>query len=120
MVLLVIKIDIFLIPKLLPRPSKANLAFRWPLTNLTPLVFHADQCGIGRLLIWTPGPEFCGHPHPHWGPQHKQGQELILEPIHRRHIFRHSKFNHLKVSPAPSRHLSGIWGHLHPNGEPQH
>ena len=57
----------------------ASLAFRWPLTYPTPLVFRADQRGMINILIQTLGPEFWGHPHRHGGPQHQQGQGLILE-----------------------------------------
>ena len=63
----------------LSRPATANLAFRLPLTYPTPSVFHADQRGMRTFFIRTLGPEFQGHPHPHGGPQHQQGQGLILE-----------------------------------------
>ena len=59
----------------------ASLAFRKSKGHPTPSVFHADQRGIEEFLIWTLGPELWGHPHPHGGPQHQQGQELILEHI---------------------------------------
>ena len=39
---------------------RANLAFRWPLTSLTPSVFHADQLDGGTFLIWTLGLELQG------------------------------------------------------------
>ena len=45
----------------------------------TPLVFHPDQRGMRGYLIRTLGPELWGQPHPHGGPQHQQGQGLILE-----------------------------------------
>ena len=62
-------------------PATANLAFRWPLTYLTPSVFHADQHGMLTFLIRTLGPVFWHHPQPHGEPQHQEGQELILEHI---------------------------------------
>ena len=59
----------------------ANLAFRPNIAHPTPSVFDADQRGMRTFLIGTLGPEFQGHPHPHGGPQHPQGQGLILEHI---------------------------------------
>ena len=56
-----------------------SLAFRPTIAHPTPSVFHADQRGMRKFLIWTLGPEFWGHPQPHGQPQHQQGQELTLE-----------------------------------------
>ena len=63
----------------LSRSPLANLAFRWPLTYPTPSVFHADQRGMRGFLIRILGLELWGQPHSHGGPQHQQGQGLILE-----------------------------------------
>ena len=57
----------------------ANLALKPLFMHPTPLVFHPDQRGMRGFLIRTLGPELWGHPHPHGGPQHQQGQGLILE-----------------------------------------
>ena len=59
----------------------ASLDCRQPLSHPTPSVFHAEQHGMRTFLIRTLGLEFQGHPHPHGGPQHQQGQGLILEHI---------------------------------------
>ena len=59
----------------------ASLAFRWPFTSLSPSVFDADQRGGGDFFIRALGLELQGHPHPHGGPQHQQGQGLILEHV---------------------------------------
>ena len=59
----------------------ASLAFRWPLTHVTPSVFHTDQHGIGQFWIKALGPELRGHPHPHGEPYYQQGQGFILEHI---------------------------------------
>ena len=57
----------------------ASLAFRQPKGHPTPSVFHAVQRGMEDFWIKTLGPELWGKPHPHGGPQHQQGQGLILE-----------------------------------------
>ena len=59
----------------------ANLAFRGYLTYVTPSHCHTDQHGMRPFLIRTLGPELQGHPHPHGGPHHQQGQGLIIEHI---------------------------------------
>ena len=59
----------------------ANLAFRPNIAHPTPSVFDADQRGMRTFLIRTLGPELQRYPHPHGGPQHQQGQGLILKHI---------------------------------------
>ena len=59
----------------------ANLAFRSSIAHTTRSVFHADQRDMRTFLIRTLGPEFQGHSHPHEGPQHQQGQGLILKHV---------------------------------------
>ena len=63
----------------LSRYLTANSAFRLTITHPTPSVFDADQRGMLGFLVRTLGPELQPHPHPHGGPQHQQGQGLILE-----------------------------------------
>ena len=63
---------------LLSLSPTASLAFMLPLTYPTPSVFHADQRGMINIWIRTLWPEFWSNPRPHGGPQHQQGQRLIL------------------------------------------
>ena len=63
----------------LSRAPTAILAFKWTNAHPTPSVFHADQLDVCKFLIRTLGLEFWGHPYPHGGPQHQQGQGLIFQ-----------------------------------------
>ena len=66
---------------LLSHPLTANSAISRTITHHTPSVFPTDQRGMRAFFIWTQGPEFRGHSCPRGGPQHQQGQGLILEHI---------------------------------------
>ena len=57
-----------------------------PGTDFSAHFMKEKLLGIVRLVIWnffhTPPTiwvEFWGHPHPHGGPQHQQGQGLIFQ-----------------------------------------
>ena len=65
-------------------PSR-GLRFLNPVRPLYPR-FQNPMLTVVKLVIWNffPTPphiwvEFWGHPQPHGGPQHQQGQELIFE-----------------------------------------
>ena len=55
--------------------------FRGNIAHPTPSVFHAEQRGGSAFLIRILWLEFWSNPCPHGGPQHQQGQGLILEHI---------------------------------------